>query len=90
MRTAPLKVLVTGATGMLGRSLMRTLAQAPAKYEVVGTAFTRADGAALRKLDLRDEAAVAGLQQQRRAASSWRHDERARCMMQRRKRAARR
>jgi len=52
---------VTGATGMLGRSLMRTLAQAPAKYEVVGTAFTRADGAALRKLDLRDEAAVAAL-----------------------------
>lgn len=52
------KVMVTGASGLLGRALMRELQDNGAgAYEVVGTAFSRATDV-LRKVDLTDPAAV--------------------------------
>ncbi|OHE60234.1 MAG: hypothetical protein A2Z99_04945 [Treponema sp. GWB1_62_6] len=52
-----MKVVVTGATGLLGRSLMRTLDGAVG-FEVVGSGFSRARGGIIR-LDLEDEDSVA-------------------------------
>lgn len=51
-----MKLLVTGATGLLGRALMREL-EKNERYSVTGTAFTRAR-ATLERLDLTDTAAV--------------------------------
>ncbi|MBN2322384.1 MAG: SDR family oxidoreductase [Spirochaetes bacterium] len=51
-----MKLLVTGATGLLGRSLMREL-EGYGRFTVIGTAFTRAR-APLTRLDLTDAAAV--------------------------------
>jgi len=52
-----MKILVTGASGLLGRSVMRLLAERP-DLEVKGVAFSRARPP-LEKLDLTDESAVA-------------------------------
>jgi len=52
-----MKILVTGASGLLGRALMRLLAARP-DLEVKGVAFSRAKPP-LEKLDLTDEDAVA-------------------------------
>ncbi len=51
-----MKLLVTGATGLLGRSLMREL-ERNGRFTVIGTAFTRAR-TPLTRLDLTDTAAV--------------------------------
>jgi len=59
MQPSNLRVLITGASGMLGRSLMRELAGQQG-YEVLGTGLTRAEPP-LRKLDLMDEKQVAAL-----------------------------
>jgi S-adenosylmethionine synthetase len=55
-----MKVLITGASGLLGRSLLRILAANAPEYEVIGLAFSRAEGP-LRKLDLLDAAATSAL-----------------------------
>lgn len=55
-----MKVLVTGASGLLGRSLLRVLAASAPEDEVLGLAYSRAV-APLRKLDLLDAAATAAL-----------------------------
>ena len=55
-----MKVLVTGASGLLGRSLVRLLTVTPGEYDVVGLAYSRATPP-LRKLDLLDDAAVSSL-----------------------------
>ncbi len=52
-----MKILVTGASGLLGRSLMKLLAERSG-LEVKGVAFSRAVPP-LEKLDLTDERAVA-------------------------------
>lgn len=52
----PVHVLVIGASGMLGRALMREL-EADAGFLAVGTAMSRV-GSSLRPLDLTDESAV--------------------------------
>ena len=52
-----MKILVTGASGLLGRALMRILAARP-DLDVKGVAFSRAKPP-LEKLDLTDEDAVA-------------------------------
>jgi hypothetical protein len=52
-----MKILVTGASGLLGRSLMKLLAERSG-LEVKGVAFSRA-APPLEKLDLTDERAVA-------------------------------
>jgi len=52
-----MKVLVTGASGLLGRSVMQK-ARAHEDWDVIGTAFSRAR-APLEKLDLTDELQVA-------------------------------
>jgi dTDP-4-dehydrorhamnose reductase len=49
-------MLVTGATGYLGRSVLRQAAAAG--WTVAGTYFTRSDGTAGVRLDIRDPAAV--------------------------------
>jgi S-adenosylmethionine synthetase len=54
------RVLVIGASGMLGRALMRDLAAFPAKYEPLGTGNSRLEDG-LVKLDLLDSAAVDAL-----------------------------
>ena len=46
------KVLVTGASGILGRSVMKEL-QSKASWETLGLAFSRT-GPGLRKCDLTD------------------------------------
>ncbi|KAI9138189.1 hypothetical protein BKA69DRAFT_1127583 [Paraphysoderma sedebokerense] len=48
------KIIVTGASGLLGRAVMGTLAK---DYDVVGLGFSRAHGS-LKKLDLLDPEAV--------------------------------
>ncbi|WFD25848.1 Vacuolar protein sorting-associated protein vps5 [Malassezia nana] len=53
-----MRVLVTGATGLLGRAVMQACAKAG--HEVTGTAFTRAHEPLLH-VDLTDEAAVQAL-----------------------------
>lgn len=53
-----MNILITGATGLLGRSLYRTLStQLGPDYNVLGTGFSRAK-APLLQLDLGDEVAV--------------------------------
>eukprot|EP00058_Branchiostoma_floridae_P025888 XP_002611378.1 hypothetical protein BRAFLDRAFT_73226 [Branchiostoma floridae] len=50
------RVLITGASGLLGRALMQEF-QGAAGWEVLGLAYSRAGGS-LKKVDLRDQAAV--------------------------------
>ncbi|CAK7209495.1 hypothetical protein SBRCBS47491_000463 [Sporothrix bragantina] len=50
------RVLVTGASGLLGRQVVRAFQQAG--WDVTGTAFSRANGTSLIKVDLEDAAAV--------------------------------
>lgn len=52
------KVLVTGATGLLGREVVKAFEQAG--WTVVGTGFSRAQ-APIRKLDLNDAESVSKL-----------------------------
>ncbi|WP_170833214.1 dTDP-4-dehydrorhamnose reductase family protein [Microbulbifer marinus] len=54
-----MKILITGASGLLGRSVFSQLSANPA-FDVTGTAFSRA-GENLRRLDLTDSAAVADM-----------------------------
>lgn len=54
-----IRVLVTGASGLLGRSLMRILAERP-DIEALGTAFSRV-APPLVRLDLADEASLGRL-----------------------------
>jgi len=49
-----MRVLITGATGQMGRALMRTLAQ---KHDLRGTCFSR-ESKSLLRLDLRDAVAL--------------------------------
>ncbi|KAI9787326.1 MAG: hypothetical protein M1816_007674 [Peltula sp. TS41687] len=49
-------VLITGATGLLGRQVVRAFQEA--EWRVVGTGFTRANPPSILKLDLGDEAAI--------------------------------
>ena len=51
------KVLVTGATGFLGRQICKAFEQAG--WDVVGTGFSRARPPTLLRLDLADHEAVA-------------------------------
>lgn len=50
------KVLVTGATGLLGRALSNTFKDAG--WDVIGTGFSRASPPDILKLDLLDQAEV--------------------------------
>jgi len=50
-------VLITGATGLLGRQVVQAFKRAG--WNVVGTGFTRANPPSILKLDLGDEAEVA-------------------------------
>jgi len=52
-----MKILLTGASGLLGRSVYRELKSCGKGFEVTGTAFSRTDGD-LVKLDLLDSSAV--------------------------------
>ncbi len=52
-----MKLMITGASGVLGRAFMRTFAD-NTDFEVIGTAYSRAQGG-LHKLDLLDDDAVA-------------------------------
>ena len=58
-----MKLLVTGASGLLGRAVMRECTRAG--HEVIGLAFSRVSGA-LVKLDLTDAEAIHGLIQRER------------------------
>lgn len=49
-------VLITGATGLLGRQVVRAFQEAG--WKVVGTGFTRANPPSILKLDLGDEAEI--------------------------------
>lgn len=51
------KVVITGATGLLGRALLAEFSRAGSPYDVVGTAFSRAAGP-IKRVDLTDAAAV--------------------------------
>ena len=64
-----MKVLVTGASGLLGRSLVRLLTVTPGEYDVVGLAYSRATPP-LRKLDLLDDAAVSSYLEEMTTSSS--------------------
>lgn len=57
-----MRVLVTGASGLMGRALMREFDGA-ASCEVLGLAFSRAKGA-LKKVDIRDEGEVRQVMQE--------------------------
>ena len=57
-----MKVLVTGASGLLGRAIMKELQAAPS-CDVLGLAFSRTKGA-LRKVDIRDEGEVKQVMQE--------------------------
>ena len=49
-------VLVTGATGLLGRQVIKAFDQA--RWRAVGTGFSRANPPSILKVDLGDEVAV--------------------------------
>lgn len=53
------RVLVTGASGLLGREVLQTFKFAG--WDAVGTGLTRSKPPTIRKLDLSDEAAVVSL-----------------------------
>ncbi len=53
------KALVTGATGLLGRQVVKAFERAG--YEVVGTGFSRASPPKVIKVDIQDADAVAKL-----------------------------
>ena len=53
----PQKVLITGATGLLGRQVIRAFSESK-DWEAVGTGFSRAKPPDIIKLDLGDETAV--------------------------------
>lgn len=53
------RVLVTGASGLLGRQVVRAFEQDG--WSVTGTAFSRANGTTLRKVDLEDGSAVSAV-----------------------------
>eukprot|EP00304_Pavlova_gyrans_P004876 CAMPEP_0206039264 /NCGR_PEP_ID=MMETSP1466-20131121/4638_1 /ASSEMBLY_ACC=CAM_ASM_001126 /TAXON_ID=44452 /ORGANISM="Pavlova gyrans, Strain CCMP608" /LENGTH=333 /DNA_ID=CAMNT_0053413897 /DNA_START=48 /DNA_END=1049 /DNA_ORIENTATION=+ len=55
-QASALRVLVTGATGMLGRSLCQQLVGP--EFELMGTALRRADGKVIMRVDLTSEAEV--------------------------------
>ncbi|XP_030836235.1 methionine adenosyltransferase 2 subunit beta [Strongylocentrotus purpuratus] len=57
-----MKVLVTGASGLMGRALMREFERTPS-CDVLGLAFSRAKGS-LRKVDIRDEGEVRKVMQE--------------------------
>ena len=48
------KVIVTGATGLLGRQVVRQFEQAG--WEVIGTGYSRASPPKMLKVDVQDEA----------------------------------
>ena len=52
----PHRALVTGATGLLGREVVRAFERAG--WEVVGTGFSRASPPRVLKLDVQDEREV--------------------------------
>ena len=54
--TMPKTALVTGATGLLGRSVLQAFQRAD--WQVFGTGLTRADQSLIRRVDLFDQAAV--------------------------------
>lgn len=51
------KVLVTGATGLLGRQVLKVFTRKD--WEAKGTGFSRADGASILKVDLASTAEIA-------------------------------
>ena len=53
----PPTALITGATGLLGRQVLRTFSESK-DWEAVGTGFSRASPPHIVKLDLSDQAAV--------------------------------
>ena len=55
-----MKILLTGASGLLGRAVYRELKELRSGFDVTGTAFSRT-GDGLIRLDLRDDDAVAGI-----------------------------
>lgn len=65
MPDSTLRVLITGATGLLGRALMAEMSRS--SLEVVGTGLRRARGA-IHRLDLLDPAAVKRFVESRRPA----------------------
>ncbi|OZJ05359.1 hypothetical protein BZG36_01532 [Bifiguratus adelaidae] len=73
--TTTMKVLVTGASGLLGRAVVRELTHS--NIEVIGTAFSRANDELI-KLDLRDKDAVAA------ALEQWKPDAIVHCAAERR------
>ena len=50
------KALVTGATGLLGRQVLKAFQEAG--WDVVGTGFSRAKPPSIVRLDVFDEAAI--------------------------------
>jgi len=50
------KIIITGASGLLGRALVRTFKDA--SWDVVGWGFSRADGISIKKVDLTHQSAV--------------------------------
>ena len=50
------KALITGATGLLGRQVLKALQEAG--WDVVGTGLSRAKPPSIIKLDVSDEAAI--------------------------------
>lgn len=55
----PLTALVTGATGLLGRQVVKAFEKAG--YNVVGTGFSRASPPRIRKVDIQDEDEIISL-----------------------------
>lgn len=53
--------LVTGATGLLGRQLIRAFDYPGRDWAVVGTGLSRADGVSVLRVDLEKEAEVAAV-----------------------------
>lgn len=53
------KVLVTGATGLLGRQVLKAFQEAG--WDVVGTGFSRAKPPSIIKLNVSDQAAISSV-----------------------------